>query len=601
MEEIKNDSLNNRISNTKESLKFIYQLEGLTFTIDKYQRGYRWGIREIHSLLNDIITFNSSKESFYCLQPLVLKKKEETIYELIDGQQRSTTIYLILKYLLNSDFFNLKYETRGNKDGVNRFLGQLNNYNILDFIEISEEQLDREISDYWKKNFINTYGITDSVDNFYFFKAYCIIKRWFCIAEERKEVVHRNLLYRTKVIWYTEKSTTDNATNTFINFNDGKINLDQAELIKGLYVLELNSISDATRKAYEENQFADEWNAIEHHLKIPSFWSFINSEKDNREIANKITLLLQLEKGKGKKTEDLFYTYREYEKAFNSDKKPEWRNLSSLYSQLEEWFNNRETYHLLGALVHLTNKSVHDIIVKYKEKSNKEELNNYLRQILVEEFFQDEKSFKSKYNPDEIKYGKYSVFQILLIYNIAVAQLTDKYYKFPFDLFKKVKLWNIEHIYAKNSKGFENLDDLNDWYNELQEITQDLELNAEYLKLWAEIDLSDLAKTNTVVKNIESQLLEIFDKDSISNLCLLDNLTNIRVGNKVFRKKREMVLGINNLIDDGAYIPLATKMVFQKAMTPSDKITMNYWNTMDREAYVEDIKNKIKQFLGVPL
>jgi hypothetical protein len=589
---------NSHLENNKP-LKCVNELQGLTFVIDKYQRGYRWGMREIHSLLNDINTFDSNKESFYCLQPLVLKKRAETIYELIDGQQRSTTIYLILKYLLNSDFFRLQYETRGAEDGVNEFLVGLNNYVIPDFANISDDQLDQNISVYWKRDFINFYDVANSVDNFYFFKAYCIIKRWFSSDVERKEIIKMNLLHKTKVIWYTEKSTTNDATNTFINFNDGKISLDQAELIKGLYVLDLNSISDTTRKSYEENQFADEWNTIEHHLKLPSFWSFINSEKDNRELANKITLLLQLEKGKGNKIEDVFYTYREYEKAFNSEKKPEWRNLSALYNQLEEWYNNRETYHLLGAVVHLTDKSVNEIVEKYKEKSNKEELNNYLMQILKNEFLQNEGSFKDKYNPDEIKYGKTGVFQVLLLYNVAVAQLTDKYYKFPFDLFKKIKLWNIEHIYARNSKGFETLDDLADWYNELGTITQDLEMSPEYEKLWAEIDLSDLSKTNPLVKSIENQLLEILDKDSISNLCLLDSKTNIQIGNKVFRKKREMILEINHKLDGEVYVPLATKMVFQKAVTSSDKVTMNYWNTNDRESYVEDIKTKIKQFLGI--
>ena len=116
--------------------------------------------------------------------------------------------------------------------------------------------------------------------------------------------------------------------------------------------------------------------------------------------------LAQIEKGKGGKVEDLFYTYREYNKAFNSDTKPEWRNLSGLYNQLEEWYNNRETYHFMGAVVHLTNTSIHDVIKKYKQSSNKEALNDYLKSILKQEFFKDKTQFKEQYNPDELKYGK---------------------------------------------------------------------------------------------------------------------------------------------------------------------------------------------------
>ena len=181
-----------------------------------------------------------------------------------------------------------------------------------------------------------------------------------------------------------------------------------------------------------------------------------------------------------------------------------------------------------------------------------------------------------------------------------MAQLTDKYYKFPFDLFKQVKSWNIEHIYAKNSKGFESLEDLENWCKELSIIIEgenDLKTNSELQKLWQQIDLQDLDISNSLVKQIEPKLQELLDKDSLSNLCFLDNVTNIQVGNKVFRKKREMILELDKKLDEEAYIPIASKIVFQKSLTPSENLVMNYWNTMDREAYIEDVKNKIKEFL----
>ena len=202
-----------------------------------------------------------------------------------------------------------------------------------------------------------------------------------------------------------------------------------------------------------------------------------------------------------------------------------------------------------------------------------------------------------------MKYGQGEVFTILFLYNIAVAQLTDKYYKFPFDLFRKVKSWNIEHIYAKNSKGFETQDDLKKWYEEIQQIIEDKEIdfiaNDEFQKLWNAIDLDNLEKSNDLVKKIELQLQEIFEKDSLSNLCLLDQVTNIQVSNKVFRDKREMVLELNYKLDEKAYVPIASKMVFQKSVTPSKKVQMNYWNSMDKEAYLEDIQVKIKEFLKI--
>src|SRR5690625_3381506 len=94
-------------------IKPVYKLLEENFYIPRYQRGYRWGKQEITELLNDLkeycelISDRENKVSkFYCLQPVVVKEKEwlkdnETIkgWEVIDGQQRLTTLFLILNYL----------------------------------------------------------------------------------------------------------------------------------------------------------------------------------------------------------------------------------------------------------------------------------------------------------------------------------------------------------------------------------------------------------------------------------------------------------------------------------------------------------------------
>ena len=584
-----------------EPLRFINQLKGLTFHIDKYQRGYRWGIREIHSLLKDIYTFDNSKESYYCLQPLVLREKSQNNFELIDGQQRCTTIYLILKYLLKEDFYEIKYETRGNDDGLNLFLSAIDQFALPHLDDISDNELDKAVSLWWKTEFIVQQQVADTVDNFFFFKAWCIVARWLAKDNYRKAKLRLNLLDHTKVIWYLDETEADETANTFINFNDGKISLDEAELVKGLYVLDFVTIADQTRRSYEENQFADDWNNIEQHLKVPSFWNFVHNERDNRVLANKITLLLQIEKGKTAKAEDLFYTYRAYEEAFLSADKPKWRTLTSLYNQLEEWYHDRATYHLMGAVVHLTETSVHEIIVNYQKSSKKDELDDYLKGILRQKFYKKtQEVFKDQFNPDELKYAKPGIFPTLLLYNIAVAHLSDKQYRFPFDIFKEVALWNIEHIYAKNSKGFAKTEDLRDWHKELGDIMATYELYAqpEFEALWTQIDFDDLEKSNALVVKIEQLLLERLDKDSLTNLCFLDNVTNIQVGNKVFKKKRDMILELEGTLDEGSYVPMASKQLFQKSLTASEKVRLNYWNTADRDAYLEDIKKKIKAFLN---
>ena len=118
--------------------KLVSDIKG-TFIVPSYQRGYRWGKNEVLRLLNDV--FSNGKKN-YCLQPIVVKKrkkisceqpvfvkkrkkisckqavvsrkrkkihckrsvairkslrKEDSFYELVDGQQRLTTLYLIYR------------------------------------------------------------------------------------------------------------------------------------------------------------------------------------------------------------------------------------------------------------------------------------------------------------------------------------------------------------------------------------------------------------------------------------------------------------------------------------------------------------------------
>ncbi|MBI9069728.1 MAG: DUF262 domain-containing protein [Salinivirgaceae bacterium] len=91
-------------------LRKITELLNENFYVPSYQRGYRWTKDEVDALLNDIWDFRENppkheygeKKLFYCLQPIVVKEKivnDRNLWEVIDGQQRLTTIFV---------FFNLK-------------------------------------------------------------------------------------------------------------------------------------------------------------------------------------------------------------------------------------------------------------------------------------------------------------------------------------------------------------------------------------------------------------------------------------------------------------------------------------------------------------
>ena len=97
------------------------------YWIPSYQRGYRWTRLQVNQLLDDIDEFFQDPQGpFYCLQPLVIKQVENGCdYEVVDGQQRLTTIHILINCLKTQlhaqekKSFDIRYQTR---EGSETFL-----------------------------------------------------------------------------------------------------------------------------------------------------------------------------------------------------------------------------------------------------------------------------------------------------------------------------------------------------------------------------------------------------------------------------------------------------------------------------------------------
>lgn len=596
-----------------ENLKSIEELLDFNFRIDAYQRGYRWDSAQVYSLLTDIDEFTPEFQSFYCLQPLVIRKIDHTTYELIDGQQRTTTISLILMYF-KSKSYQLLYTTRNTEDnGINSFIERIPTLPIPEF-SIPEGidsfgEIDSIIFKFWKENIIVDSPEINTVDNFYFYKNYVVISNWFSQFDpEAIEIFKHKLYHQTKVIWYVEDDASDDKQiiEKFINFNEGKIELEQAELIKALFVLDIAKTPNAVQRQYEENQFADDWNLIEHQMSDQKFWQFVTSNKIDENLANKINILFQLHNGFGK-TEDKFYNYRKYENAFKNNvesNKPDWANITQLYNNLEEWFFDRTSYHLIGTIIHLTDFNISKVLEIANESSTKTVFRNKLRGLISEEFS------KEKYDFEKIKYGDSTVFKMLFLYNIALTETEDLETFFPFYRFYETKSWNIEHILAKNDDGLDSFEEFNNFYLDIQNlmnVSTDEDINQEnksiILKLLEELKLliteNKKGDCKRKIKEINDKIVEFFNVDDFNNLCLLDQSTNIKVGKKPFRRKRDISLELDEeiKIDADAYIPIGTKNVFLKKSTNSSAFQIDYWSIRDRELYLKMVKSTITNFL----
>lgn len=104
------------IPNPEETLDFhnVSDFIGEEFLIPDYQRGYRWETQQVTDLLNDISFFYKEfPGESYSMQPIVVKRKNGK-WEVVDGQQRLTTVLLILQALGLKKLFTIDYQVLEN-------------------------------------------------------------------------------------------------------------------------------------------------------------------------------------------------------------------------------------------------------------------------------------------------------------------------------------------------------------------------------------------------------------------------------------------------------------------------------------------------------
>ncbi|MFC2467701.1 MAG: DUF262 domain-containing protein, partial [Capnocytophaga endodontalis] len=321
-------------------LKPIKDFQDFHFLVKDYQRGYKWTKEEVTQLLNDIYEFKPQKENeFYCLQPIVIKEeKVSKEKELIDGQQRCTTIYLILKYLGESTF-ELNYQTR--KESA-KFIKEIDSLGI----EGKWEEWVKVLSDKDK----------DNIDNYHFFEAYQTIQKWFAEKSEyEKKRFLDKLLNKTQVIWYEVEGNID-SIELFTRINSHKIPLTEAELIKALFLINLKKGTKQSEVLQlQQNEIAQQWDRIENELQNKNFWYFISHTAPGATRIDKLLSLSTIFKGLDKIGEHaLFFAF---EQDFKNSKKEasqwvtnRWGEIKHIFQTFKEWYHDFELYHLIGLL-----------------------------------------------------------------------------------------------------------------------------------------------------------------------------------------------------------------------------------------------------------
>lgn len=623
------------------------------FVIPSFQRGYRWEEKQVVDLLEDIKQFandDTVRSDSYFLQPIVVKatsykdgaEQDVEAYEVLDGQQRLTTMLLVLKFITQNLLSPMQSKM---------YIGRL-----YDIVYTNRPQLD-----------FDDPCASDNIDSYYLSEAKEVIENWFTEQVEANQNLNDfigTLLYnqkqQVKIIWYEiDKDSQDLVSISIFNrLNKGKISLTSSELIKALFIMDYELRSQGEKTMAE--QLSMEWNEMERWFQNDSFWYFISD--DNRGVQTRIDILFDFVTNKGEGT-DADYSYREFQKLFDHCRKQErentndsfarawaigirnmedaWKHVRKTFDRLVAWYEDNMYYHYVGYLVAVgfTPLQVYNHLEEAKRNNrvnhpNHEwtvEDNKLALQKMMMEKFKVKNNYLAKDAIDELEYKSEFVPRVLLLFNIECCHKGQNI-RFAFDRFKKEN-WDVEHVDSQNNATLQEFDDRMRWLKnvafilKLEGSNRAKELDTECthhaglhcniqrgsnraMELATECTsmIEDYTARGSVVekqyndfytkinkffaKEVNEKEEEVDltkkKKDFISNLTLLDSATNREYKDAPFAYKRFCIVSYDRSGD--RFIPLCTRNLFLKYFTNTDNessyLDSMRWNGADRKGYM---------------
>ena len=570
--------------------KKVCEITG-NFKIEAYQRGYRWGKDEVEYLLEDIIEIPDGQK--YCLQPVVVKNVDG-VYELIDGQQRMTTLYLIMKYLnayMDDIKYSIEYTTRiGSKDLLEG----------IDKIDLSAP--------------------SNNIDELFIKKSYTIIKEWFN-AEKSKMISFASKLQKyVTIIWY-EVDEDEDSVSIFTRLNIGKINLTNAELVKALFLSRGKKDSDGRYagnpygiEEKKQHEIALGWDSMEKDLHDEKFWTFITNKKSD-DYPIRMELLFDMIEMKPS-NESNFYTFNKfYERFKNSDNRYDtWELIKRYMQQLKEWYNDLDLFHHIGFLV-ATGTSVKSLLDIAMSTDNPIKKSDFRLKVL--DMIRNRMVFKvgeEEIDYAELNYEKHPEFiqNVLLLFNVeTIRQKGDENIRFPFDRYKNEGTWSLEHIHAQNSESLKTNQEWLEWLEIHKKSLEGFNVGPEEKE---QID-AVVSTMNIVINHINEKgykgsirdefnavapaVIKILsdgdDKSqmhTLSNMALLTVGENAALNNSTFDVKRMKIIAMDK---DGEYIPTCTRNVFMKYYSSSDT-KLHFWSEEDRKGYISAMNSVLYDY-----
>lgn len=536
-------------------LKFVGEIGG-RFFVPAYQRGYRWGREEVCALLDDVW---SSRDERYCLQPVVVKRGADE-WELVDGQQRLTTLYLVFLYLHREAAvgagaaYAIRYETRARSEG------------------------------YLRDPTAAEAGA--NIDFFHIYGAYQSIRGWFeGRAGDVAGAMHDRLRTRVQVIWY---ESVDDGPTLFSRLNVGRIPLTNAELIKAILLR-----ADGGKLAVE---VAAQWDAVERDLRDPERWAFL-TDAPGASYPTRIELLFDLiAKTAGAPKRPRYDTFDALHERIEGGREAFWNDVLTLHARLLEWHDDRDLHHKVGYLV-AEGASLAVLTEAARSMARSEFRRRLEGDIRAHLGLTASRLAALEYEPD---YD--TCLALLTLMNVEAVRRrehTDERYSFHAH---KSRRWSLEHIHAQHAEGLRSDAQRRTWIEAHRKPVAALGV-ANSGPLLARIDAFVVAPARDAFELLAPEVLAALAPTgdgahdavhAITNLALLAADDNSALGNAAFEVKRRQVIELDRR---GAFVPPCTRQVFLKYFTDADAQQVHFWSEDDRRAYLSAMLELVRPYL----
>ena len=577
--------------------KLVGKING-RFIVKDYQRGYRW-TDEVDQLLEDISNMPGDR---YCLQPIVVKNigtKDDPLYELIDGQQRLTTIYLLYKWMSASNTlpcavpkFSISYQTRPNS---------------AEFLENIQ-------------NIADDYEPHD-IDEFFMADSYRRIREWFnrpiVNPTGFAKDIYQKLKSRVSVIWYElggAESTEDESINLFTRLNIGKIGLTNSELARALFL----QSDDTGLKEYQQIEIATAWDAMERELHDERFWSFLTNASGS-DYPARIELVLDLFVKKPASEKDPYFTFRRLAEMLdpsmkevgdcNVTREDIWDDVCVFYDLLKELYSKSDYYHRIGYLIAVNAATWDEILPKAglpKDQFDGELIRMIAASIDTKKFLNCKTAKAYGELSYEMPKEKSLQQRILLLFNVETARRSmDALTRFPFSNYKhSAAPWSLEHIHARQADGLNREEQWLEW---LGMHKTSMERNGLRLSATLQRELGTVVSKGHVegerYRVLSEAILEKFNEPggegylhSLFNLALLDTGANAALSNSTFDVKRDILI---NKERAGHFIPECTRRAFFKIYSGRSASVMScLWGDDDRQNYAAAINEMLQIYFN---